>query len=175
VEFNDLNTDRVHPSVLRWGRLLLRDIGAPVEGTIVTAAVLAVVAAHTTQASRVVAACSMVLGVYWLMHVYLHALREQYDRAADHLHVRLARHATLQLGVLAGGLPALAVFLLGVGFGLDLTQAAYAGLTWTVLQLGAIVYIASRAAQLTRSRALTDSVTAGMIGVLLIGAKVLLH
>ncbi|MGN0065225.1 MAG: hypothetical protein ACI379_13385 [Nocardioides sp.] len=167
--------DRVHPLVLRAGRLFLRDIGGPVEGTIVTAAVLAVVASHSERAVRVVIACAVVLVVYWLMHVYLHALREQYDRAADHLHVRLARHAGLQIGVLAGGVPALVVFLCAHWSGLDLTGAAYLALSWTVVQLGAIVYVTSRAARLRRGRAFAESLVASLIGVLLVVAKATLH
>lgn len=168
-------TDRTHPWVYRLGRLFIRDIGAPVEGTIVTAAVLAVTAAHADAPGRVVIACAVVLGIYWLSHVYLHALRDQYDHSADHLHVRLGRHAGRQVGVLAGGVPAVLAFLIGIWMGLDLSAAAYAALGWTVVQLGAIVFATSRVARLSRRRALVESFVASLFGVTLIVAKVLLH
>jgi len=123
----------------------------------------------------VAVACVVVLAVYWLTHVYLHALREQYDRAADRLHVRLARHVGLQVGVLAGGVPAVAVLLVASWAGADMTSAAYLALAWTTLQLVLIVFVTSRAAGLPLRRALAESAVAGLIGALLAGAKSLLH
>lgn len=168
-------TDHLHPWVFRLGRLFVRDIGAPVEGTIVTAAVLAVTAAHAHEPARVVIACVIVLGIYWLSHVYLHALRDQYNHTADHLHVRLGRHAGRQIGVLLGGVPAVLAFVIGIWLGLDLSAAAYTALGWTVVQLGAIVFTTSRVARLSRRRALGESLVASLFGVVLIVAKVLLH
>lgn len=159
----------------RFGHRLLRDIGAPVEGTIVGAAAVTIGGAHASSAARVTVAWAVVIVVYWLTHVYLHALRDQLSRQAAPLHRRLADNAGLQIGVLVGGVPVILAYLAAVAVGLSLSEAVYVSIGWTIVQLGATVFIASRAARLSTRRAFHESLMASLLGFLLLGAKVFLH
>lgn len=159
----------------RFKALLVRDIGAPVEGTIVSAAVVTVAGSHTDRPLPVVLAWGAVLLVYWLTHVYLHALKDQLRRSADPLHRRLADHAGLQAGVLVGGVPVIVAFLIPLMLGSEQSDALWVALAWTVVQLGGTVYVASWAAHLGIVRALAESAVASMLGLALVVAKILLH
>ncbi|MFO6454150.1 MULTISPECIES: hypothetical protein [unclassified Aeromicrobium] len=159
----------------RFGHRLLRDIGAPVEGTIVGAAAVTIAGTHAHSATRVVIAWAVVTIVYWLTHIYLHALRDQLSLEAAPLHRRLADNAGLQIGVLVGGVPVILAYLAAVAVGADLDTAVYVALGWTIIQLGATVFIASYAARLSTRRALQESLIASLLGFLLMAAKVFLH
>lgn len=159
----------------RFKALLVRDIGAPIEGTIVSAAVVTVVGAHADRSLKVVLAWAAVLVVYWLTHVYLHALKDQLRRSADPLHRRLADHAGLQAGVLVGGVPVISSFLIALALGADQGTATWVALVWTIVQLSGTVFGASRAANLSTGRALVESAVASMLGLALVLAKILLH
>lgn len=159
----------------RLRSLLVRDIGAPVEGTIVSAAVVTVVGVHAERPLRVVVAWALVLVVYWLTHVYLHALKDQLRRSADPLHQRLATHAGMQAGVLVGGVPVILAFLAALACGAEQGTAVWVALVWTIAQLGGTVFAASRAARLSTARAFAESLVACMLGLALVLAKILLH
>ncbi|MBA4607649.1 hypothetical protein H1W00_04090 [Aeromicrobium sp. Marseille-Q0843] len=159
----------------RMRTLLVDDIGAPIEGTIVSAATVTVAGAHAEHTSGVFLAWAVVLVVYWLTHVYLHALRDQLRRQADPLHRRLARHVGLQAGVLLGGVPVIVAYLLAVALGASGSTAIYLCLIWTILQLGVGVLLASLSAGLSVRRASVEAFMAGLLGLFLVAAKALLH
>lgn len=159
----------------RLERMLLRDIGAPVEGIIVSAAVVTVIGAHTDRAARVLMAWAVVLVIYWLTHVYLHSLKDQLHRQAAPLHHRLADNAALQAGVLVGGVPVMASFLISHACGVAHSTAVWITLGWTIVQLGGTVFLASRAARLSTRRAIGESLMACLLGLALVVAKALLH
>lgn len=165
----------LRPVPSRVRALLVDDIGAPVEGTIVSAATVTVAGAHAEHTSGVFLAWAVVLVVYWLTHVYLHALREQLRGQADPLHRRLARHVGLQAGVLLGGVPVIVAYLLAVVVGLSDGPAIYVCLIWTILQLGIGVLLASLSAGLSTGRAAAEALMAGLLGLFLVAAKALLH
>lgn len=165
----------MHTTTRRLGHRLLRDIGAPIEGTIVGAAAVTIAGTHAHSAGRVTVAWAVVIAVYWLTHVYLHALRDQLNHQAAPLHRRLADHAGLQIGVLLGGVPVILAYLVAVACGASLSNAVYVSLGWTILQLGATVFVASRAARLSTRRALHESFVACLLGFFLLAAKILLH
>ena len=93
-------------------------------------------------------------------------------RDSDHTITERLRLATSEeVWVLIGGVPALAVFLVGRVLGLGVTDSAL----FTVLMLGVVGHLAAHRAGV-RGWALTaETVVAGAFGLVIIGLKTLLH
>jgi hypothetical protein len=152
--------------------------GDPAEllyGAIVSAAVLATVSSHGEGAIYVALAAGVVLAVYWMAHVYTHALSEQFAGDQRNLLRRLRTSASHEASVLKGGLPAILVFILAVVLGAKPSTAAFAALYFSVVLLIFAGYMGARAAGLTGRAVVAESAGAGLFGVLIIAAKSLLH
>ena len=81
-------------------------------GAIVTAAVLVTAGGHSQSVGQVVAAWAVVLGTYFLAHVYVHAAESQFDGDQRHILHRSLVAAKAEVAVLEGGIPAILVFLI---------------------------------------------------------------
>jgi hypothetical protein len=152
--------------------------GDPAEllyGALVTAAVLATVSAHGEGASYVAVATAIVLAVYWMAHVYTHALSEQFRGDRRHLLKRLRTSSVHEASILLGGLPAIVVYLLATMFGAGPSTAAFVALYFSVGLLIAAGYVGAHAAGLTGRAVVAEAVGAGLFGVLIVIAKSLLH
>ncbi|HET8987289.1 MAG TPA: hypothetical protein VFN43_02170 [Humibacillus sp.] len=144
-------------------------------GVIITGAVLSATAGHETSARRIVATVLFVLGVYWLADVYVRAFAHQFQDGRDTLPHRLASAASHESSVLLGGVPALGTFTIATALGASPNTAADIALWLTVVVLGSLAYLAARYAGSTVREATIEAALAGMLGVLMVVSKSLLH
>lgn len=144
-------------------------------GAVVSGFMLAVSSTHDASSDFVILAVAGVLVGYWAAHVYVSAIGGRF-RDSDHtIAERLRLASSEEVWVLIGGVPALAVFLVGRVFGLGVTDSALIALWFTVLMLGVVGHLAAHRAGV-RGWALTvETVVAGAFGLLIIGLKTLLH
>ncbi len=144
-------------------------------GVIITGAVMSASAGHETSAQRIVATTGFVLGVYFLADVYVRVFAHQFREGRDSIGHRFAAAASHESGVLLGGVPALGTFAVSTALGVPPSTAVDIALWVTVIVLGAIAYLAARYAGSTVREALIESALAGLLGVLMVVSKSLLH
>lgn len=145
-------------------------------GAIVTAAVLATVSAHAGAKQHVAVATFVVLFVYWMAHVYVATQAMQYRGDRRAVHHRLATAALHETSVLKGGVPAIVVYLAGgLLLGLDPSRAAVVALYFSVGFLMLAGYLGAHRAGMRTSQALLEAGVAGLLGVVAVLAKLLLH
>lgn len=157
-------------------RLARADPAGLLYGGIVTAAVLATVSAHAGQKQHVAVATFVVLVVYWLAHVYVATQAMQYEGDRRRIHQRLVTAALNETSVLKGGIPALAVYLAaGLLLGLEPRDAALVALYFSVGFLVTAGYLGAHPAGLRNRAALVEGAAAGVLGVVAVLAKLVLH
>lgn len=161
------------PSVAE--RLAGSDPAGLLYGAIVTAAVLVTSGGHDTSPGRVVATWAVVLGIYWLTHVYVHAAESQFQGDRHHLIHRAAIAARAELSVLAGGVPAMAVFYIFASTDTDVFDAARAALYFTVVLLAVFGFVGSRHAGRSVAASWGEAFGASLLGLLMVLGKTLLH
>lgn len=144
-------------------------------GAIVSATALAAVSLNSSEAARVAITTGAVLVIYWLADLYVHALAMRFDRDTRSLLRRLGRSATHKSGVLMGGLPGIIVYVVVYLSTENPTSAAYAALGSAIVILTLAGYLGARHAGGTRGSAIIEGGGAGMLGVLVLFAKSLLH
>ncbi|MET0839072.1 MAG: hypothetical protein ABWY19_09850 [Marmoricola sp.] len=157
------------------GWLARADPAGLLYGAIVSAAVLATVSAHAEGSEFVALATAMVLVVYWMAHVYIHALSRQFDGDARHFLLRLRTSSGHETSVLKGGVPAILVYLGAYAAGLDIGSAAAMAVYFTVVLLAAVGYLGAHQAGLRGRAVLLEVGGAASFGVLIVAAKALLH
>ena len=151
------------------------DAGGLLYGSIVTAAVLVTVGGHDATVGEVMLAWTVVLSTYWLTHVYVVTWEAQFHGDRRPLGVRLLTAARAEATVLAGGIPSIAVFLVASLAGLDAFDAELVALYVTVVMLAFVGYIGARHAGRQRGAAWSEALGAGMLGLVMVAAKTLLH
>ena len=157
-------------------RIARADPAGLLYGGIVTAAVLATVSAHAETTEHVAIATSAVLVLYWLAHVYVKTQTMQYEGDRRAIHRRLPAAARHESSVLKGGLPALTVYVVGgLLLGLDRATAAVVALDFSVAFLVLAGYLGAHRAGMPARQAVIEATAAGMLGVLAVFAKTLLH
>jgi hypothetical protein len=156
-------------------RLAESDPAGLLYGAIVTAAVLVTSGGHEDSSKRVLATWAIVLSVYWLTHVYVHAAKSQFQGDTHHLFSRSALAAKAELPVLAGGIPAMAVFIVVASTDTDVFDASRAALYFTVALLAAFGYVGTRHSGRSVAAALGEAFGASLLGLLMVLAKTLLH
>jgi len=144
-------------------------------GVIITGAVMSATAGHGTSAQRIVASTVFVLGVYFLADVYVRVFAHQFREGRASIGHRFASAASHESGVLLGGVPALGTFAVSTALGVSPSTAADIALWVTVVVLGTIAYLAARYAGSTVREALLESAVAGLLGILMVVSKSLLH
>ena len=144
-------------------------------GAIISAAVLGTVSFHDDDATRVAITSMGFLLVYWMADVYIHAISVRFDRDMHGLGHRLRVSAGHKASVLKGGVPGIVVYLLAYIWGDDSSDAAFIALWFSVALLTAIGYVGARRAGTTGRAAIVEALLAGLLGVLIIAAKSLLH
>lgn len=143
-------------------------------GALVAASVLATASAHGDY-RYVALATILVLGVYWLAHVYIEAQSLQlHGDARRYLH-RLGHTAAREASIIKGGLPAVVVFALSDAFGASTKGAATVAVYFSVGVLGLVGYLAAHQAGRRGWATVVDSLAAALLGVVVIVAKALLH
>lgn len=156
-------------------RLRIADAGALLYGALIAASVLATASAHAEDFTYVALATLLVLGVYWLAHVYVAAQRMQYGGDDRLLHRRLGHSGREELSIIQGGLPAVVVFWVTELAGASVGTAAAVAVYFSVAMLVGAGYLLARRAGRRGWPAVLDAVVAGLLGVVVIIAKALLH
>jgi VIT1/CCC1 family predicted Fe2+/Mn2+ transporter len=144
-------------------------------GAIISATALATASLHDDGPTRVAITAAVVLAIYWLADLYVHAMSVRLDGDARSLLHRLGSAATHKASVLKGGLPAILVYLLAHGLGAESTTAAYIALVSSVVLLTVVGYVGARQAGTPTRAAAVEGVGAGLLGVVIMVAKSLLH
>lgn len=152
-----------------------RQIDEFLYGALVSGSILAVSSAHAEDSRSVLFATLLVNVTYWLAHVYVDAIGGRFH---DHEHStgrRLAHALRNNTAVLIGSLPALIVFAAGRLFGMDLTDAAWLALWFTVAMLGAAGALAAWRAGARRWPLIGETAVAVAFGMVVILLKIVLH
>lgn len=144
-------------------------------GAIVSATALAAVSLSTSEAVRVAVATGAVLVIYWMADLYVHALAMRFDGDSRGLLRRLGSSATRKSGVLMGGLPSIAVYVGVYAVTRNPTVAAFSALVCAIGILTIAGYLGARHAGDPRGAAMLEASGAGMLGVVVLFAKSLLH
>jgi VIT1/CCC1 family predicted Fe2+/Mn2+ transporter len=160
-------------SVVRW--LASADPSGLLYGAIVSATVLATASLHDDGPTRVAMLASGAVVIYWLADLYVHAISVRFDGDARGLLHRLGSAAAHKSSVLKGGLPAIVVYVVAHGAGAESTTAAYTALGFSVVLLTIVGYLGARQAGTPKRAATLEGMGAGVLGVIIMVAKSLLH
>lgn len=144
-------------------------------GAIVSAAVLATVSAHAEGSTFVGVATALVLVVYWMSHVYIETLSRQFDGDRRQFLPRLRAASAHESSVLKGGLPAILVYVGASLAGAGISSAAATAVYFTVVLLAGVGYLGAHQAGVRGGALLLEVAGAASFGVLIVGAKTLLH
>jgi VIT1/CCC1 family predicted Fe2+/Mn2+ transporter len=144
-------------------------------GAIISATALATASLHDDGPTRVAVTAGVVLVIYWLADLYVHAMSVRFDGDARSLLHGLGSAATHKASVLKGGLPGIVVYLLAHGLGATSTTAAYTALGSSVVLLTVVGYLGARQADTPKRAAAVEGMGAGLLGVVIMVAKSLLH
>lgn len=154
------------------------DSGEFLYGALVSASVMAAVNTAGSHASFVALSTLIILGVYWLAHVYIAAqARPDEDAVAEtgHLRRRLRAVAGNETSILKGGLPAVGVYAIAMVVGLSSADAATTAVWLSVLLLVCGGWLTARRSGLRGFAAIADAAAAGALGLVVIAAKTLVH
>ncbi|WP_156374242.1 hypothetical protein [Cellulomonas sp. Leaf334] len=161
--------------VTRVGRFLHNK--GPAEmlyGALVSSVVLAATSAGAKSGELVALATAMVSVTYWLAHVYADAIGGRFEDVDHSAHHRLRHALKNNTGVLLGSLPVLVVFIIGRLFGLDVTDAAFLALWFTVAMLAGVAAFAAHRAGVRGAPLLGETALAAGFGLLVIALKLIL-
>ena len=160
----------------RWSARLARaHPGGLVYGAVVTGAVLVAVGSKHSDTGTVVTVWVVVLGTYWLAHVFVHAAESQFAGDSRPMVGRSLAAARAEIAVLEGGIPAMMVFLVASWAGNE-SPAAEQWALWSIVCLLAVVgYVGTRYAGRSRGAAIGEAIGASLLGLVLVLAKTLLH
>jgi hypothetical protein len=156
-------------------RLASASTGSMLYGAVVTAAVLVTAGGHDSSTGRVLAAWGFVLGTYWLTDIYVHAAESQFHGDSRNILLRSATAARAEVGVLEGGVPAMAVFLVAAYTGNGTLGAEKVALYFTVVLLAVVGYVGARHAGRSARSGWSEAGGAAVLGLLMVAAKTFLH
>ena len=167
---------------LRWGKIsrlsraaMGERLGGFIYGTILVLAVLVAGAkAYPESAGRIAALVALTAGVFWLAHVYAHALAHSVAEGQFLTLVDLRRIARREASIIEAAVPPVAALLLGA-FGVLSTSLS----VWVAIALGLVV-LAAQGIKVARIESLTWLAAIGIVaanlglGILIIALKLLL-
>jgi hypothetical protein len=156
-------------------RLAAADPGGLLYGGLVSASMLVAISAHLEDFPYIALSTFGVLVTYWLAHVYIGAQSLEFDGDTRHALHRVWAAARHEIAVLQGGLPAIAMCVVGYMLGLSRGEAVSLAIYFSVVMLMAVGYLAATHAGRHGWAAVTDTVIAGLFGVLIVVAKAALH
>lgn len=156
-------------------RLAAADPAGLLYGAIVSSAALAAVSVHTAEAARVAIATGAVLVIYWMADLYVHALAMRFDGDVRGLLHRLRHSAAHKASVLKGGVPGILVYVVVYSLGADSSTAAFAALGTAVALLSVAGFLGAKHAGAAVRPAMVEGAGAGLLGVVIMVAKSLLH
>ncbi|MET0788678.1 MAG: hypothetical protein ABWY33_05480 [Cellulomonas sp.] len=151
----------------------LRNKGAAevLYGALVSSVVLAATSAGADSGDVVLVATAFVSVTYWLAHVYADAVGGRFEDV-DHSSGHRLKHALRNnTGVLLGSLPVLAVFAIGRLFGMNVIDAAFLALWFTVAMLASVAALAAHRAGVRGAALAGETLLAAGFGLLVIALK----
>ena len=148
--------------------------GSVLYGALVSASTLVVAGSHADDYRSIAGATAGAVAVFWLAHAYVFA-ETGYGAARPGLLERLRDGTGHEFGVLAGGIPAIVVYVLAVLVGMQKTNAATVSVWFSVGLLLAAGWLTAHRAGVRGLAVLVDAVAAGLLGVLVVIGKALLH
>jgi hypothetical protein len=155
--------------------LRLEKISELLYGGVVSASILAISSLHGPTSERVALATLGGCITYWLAHVYVDAIGGRF-RDAEHSAPSRLRGALIgNTEILVGSLPPIIVFVLGQLLGLGISGSAWLALWFTVAMLTATAAYAAHLAGVRGVDLVVETLTAGALGLLVIGLKYILH
>jgi VIT1/CCC1 family predicted Fe2+/Mn2+ transporter len=113
--------------------------------------------------------------VYWLAHVYTETQEMLYEGDHRPLHRRTPHAAAKEVAILAGAVPAVAVYVLLHLLGLSASSSAYWALWFSVAFLSVIGYLGAHRAGMHGWRLALESAGAASLGILAVLGKLFLH
>ena len=151
------------------------NLGGLVYGTIAVAALLAAESARRETYPRTVGAVAVTLILYWVAHSYAEFAEERVQHE-EHLSFRgLWVSALYELPVLFGAAVPFAVLLLCWALGVGL-EAGVAAAVWTSAAMIVLIEIGIGVrAQLKGRELLAQTLVGGLLGLLVVALRVLLH
>src|SRR5262245_52152760 len=170
-------TVRGTPSDRLWYRELTRITRNPsraIYGTIVATAVTAASSSHDEAAGHVAAAVAITLVVFWIAHVYSAVLEARY--AGEVLSGAVVRDAAVEeFTMVEAGLVSIVILLLGASGLIAEDFAVSLALASGVAQLVIWGMVTARRAGWSWLAAAVASAVDGMLGLIIIALKSLLH
>jgi hypothetical protein len=153
----------------------VRDPAGVLYGALIAASVLAAASAKGVHGTAVALSAAVTIVAYWLAHCYIEA--QSLSLAGDGRHVfqRIAHAASSEAGILQGGTPAIAVYLVAELLGATPETAATIGAWFSVAMLLVAGWLTARASGRHGWAAVVDTAVAGLFGIVVIVAKALLH
>lgn len=140
-------------------------------GALVAAAVIAVSSGVMESARSLTLAVVEVLVIYWAAHVYSRILAERLADPSATFRERAREAVRHEFSVLAGGLPALVVFVIASVAGASLSTAANLALAATIVLLGSAGYVVGRQAGAHGRDLAAEVAVAVLLGVLIFTLK----
>jgi hypothetical protein len=157
------------------GKLERLNTGGLIYGTIVSAAALTVSSGHGDTGGDIADAMVSTVIIYWLAHVYTATLSGRRAGSAIRLRRRVWAAAKHESPILAGGLPAVAVFAADTIAGVSITASVVAALGTAIVVLGAEGFLAGRQAGVRGWRLPVEVATAAVFGAMIALLLVALH
>lgn len=144
-------------------------------GAIVSAAVVSTSGEHSDKSLDVLLITTSVLVIYWFAHVYIYAVSSQLQGDPRGLAHRLGSSFVHESSVMFGGIPAIVAFMAAALLGASTLTASNVALYVTIAVLLAVGYLSARRVGMTGWRLFAETAGAGVVGVLIVVLKSLLH
>ena len=144
-------------------------------GAVVSASILAISSLHGPTSERVALATLGGCITYWLAHVYVDAIGGRFRDPEHSAHARLRKALIGNTEILVGSLPPIIVFVLGQLLGLGISGSAWLALWFTVAMLTGTAAYAAHLAGVRGVDLAVETLAAGVLGLLVIGLKYVLH
>jgi hypothetical protein len=157
------------------GKLERLNTGGLIYGTIVSAAALTVGSGHGDTGGDIADAMVSTVIIYWLAHVYTATLSGRRAGSGVRLRRRVWAAARHEAPILAGGLPAVAVFVADTLAGVSIQVSVIAALGTAIAVLGVEGYLAGRQAGVRGWRLPVEVATAAIFGAMIALLLVALH
>jgi hypothetical protein len=153
----------------------LRNKGAAelLYGALVSSVVLAATSVGAESGELVLVATGLVSVTYWLAHVYADAVGGRFEDTEHSSGSRLKHALRNNTGVLLGSIPVLVVFGIGRLLGMEVVDAAFLALWFTVAMLAAVAALAAHRAGVRGAALVGETVLAAGFGLLVIFLKYL--
>ena len=144
-------------------------------GAVVSGSILAVSSAHAENSDPVLLATALVSVTYWLAHVYVDAVGGRFHDTEHSTGSRLLYALRTNTAVLIGSIPPLLMFFVGKLLGMDVSDAAFLALWFTVALLGSVGAFAAYRAGARSWPPIGETAIAAGFGLIVIGLKIVLH